>query len=70
MRESYPVQFQQNAGSSLGISKVGVRKAGAKTQGAPLEATDFLCHVLSIILLKILSLSTVLVLLLLCVVIS
>lgn len=66
----YPVHFQQNAGLALGIAIVGIRKAGADAQGAPLEATHFLCHFLRVVLLKILSLGAILILLLLCIVIS
>lgn len=68
--ERYPVHFQQNARFSLRISKGGVREAGAETQEAPLEATSFLCHAISVILQKIFSLRAFLVILLLCVIIS
>lgn len=40
--ERYPVHFQQNAGFSFMISKVGVREAGAATQRGSLEATNLL----------------------------
>lgn len=68
--ECYPVHFQQNARFSLRISKAGVREAGAETQEAPLEATSFLYHAISVILQKIFSLRAFLVILLLCIVIS
>lgn len=66
----YPVHFQQNARFSLRISKGGVGEAGAETQEAPLEATSFLCHAISVILQKIFSLRAFLVILLLCIIIS
>lgn len=68
--ECYPVHFQQNARFSLRIAEAGVGEAGAETQEAPLEATSFLCHAISVILHKIFSLRAFLVILLLCIIIS
>lgn len=66
----YPVQLQQHARFPLRIAKVGVGQAGAEAQHVSLEATGFLCLFLSVVLHKVLSFVTLLVVFLLRVIIS